>query len=76
MTYVPDMTERFPDAGEPAEEREYTINAWMPVQIQVDIYGVDKADAINRLKMKLKQSDVVSKIVDWDVSELEVSDIE
>lgn len=74
--YIPDMTQRFPDAGEPAEEKEYTINAWTPVQIQMDVYGTSEEDAIRNMRQMLLNGTSAAKwkVVDRDFSEL--SDIE
>lgn len=37
MTYVPDMTEKFADAGEPEEEFEYYITADLPMTIAIRV---------------------------------------
>lgn len=78
MTYVPDLTERFPDTGEPAEEREYTINAWTPVQIQMDVYGTSEEDAIRNMRQVLLNGLGAGKwkVVDRDLSELNNIEIE
>lgn len=69
MTYVPDMTQRFPDAGEPAEEREYTVTAVVPVNVELKAYGSCKEEAIKHMKEELESTDIRSHITDWDVSE-------
>lgn len=76
--YIPDMTERFPDAGEPAEEREYTINAWTPVQIQMDVYGTSEEDAIRNMRQMLLNGSGAGKykVVNRDLSELEDIEVE
>lgn len=74
--HIPDMTERFPDAGEPAQEKEHVINAWVPMMIEVRAYGTDQAEAIKAAKLKLKQTSVKEKVVDWDLSEMDVTNIE
>ena len=74
--YIPDMTQRFPDAGEPAEEKEYIVSAWIPVMVEVRAYGSDRDEAIERAKEKVKQSDVKRIMIDYDVSEFELNDIE
>lgn len=68
MTYVKDYTERFPDSGEPAEEKEYIVNGWMPVMVQMSVYGTNEDEAIKEAKQQLKQNRY--KVVDRDTSEL------
>ena len=76
MTYIPDNTERFPDAGEPAEEKEYIVSAWIPVMVEVRAYGSDRDEAIKRAKEEVKKSDVKRIMIDYDNSEWELAEIE
>jgi len=76
MGYVPDLTERYPDAGEPEEEREYIVAGWVPVLIELRVYGTDEDDAINEAKRKLKTAIIRDIIVNCDKSDFELSDIE
>lgn len=76
MDYVPDMTERYPDAGEPAEDREYLINYWVPHLIETRVYGTSKDDAVEELKEQLKTGRAVIKIVDRDYSEITIEETE
>lgn len=76
MTYLPDMTERFPDAGEPAEEKEYIVSGWMPVMVEVRAYGADRDEAIKNAKEEVKKSDVKRIMIDHDKSEWELAEIE
>ena len=76
MTYIKDMTERFPDAGEPAEEREYRVSMWLPVMVEVDVYGVERDDIIKAAKLKVKQSDIKRIMIDCDLSEMEFEQAE
>lgn len=74
--YTPDTTERFPDAGEPAEEKEYVINAWIPMQIEVRAYGSSKEEAVKRAKEDLTYTSAKRNTCDYDKSEWELSEIE
>ena len=74
--YIPDNTERFPDAGEPAEEKEYIVSGWMPVMVEVRAYGTSRDEAIKRAKEEVKKSDVKRIMIDYDASEFELNDIE
>lgn len=74
--YIPDMTQRFPDAGEPAEEKEYIVSAWIPVMVEVRAYGSDRDEAIKHAKEEVKKSDIKRIMVDYYDSEFELNDIE
>ena len=76
MNYVKDMTERFPDAGEPAEEKEYLVSGWIPVMVEVRAYGADRDEAIKNAKEEIGKSDVKRIIIDYDKSEWELAEIE
>lgn len=76
MSYIKDMTQRFPDAGEPAEEKEYIVSGWMPVKVEVRAYGTSRDEAIREAKRQLKQSDVKCIMIDYDKSEWELAEIE
>lgn len=73
---TPDMIERFPDAGEPAEEREYTISAVVPVIVELKAYGTDEEEAIKDMKEDLKNIDIRPHIIDWDASEADDFEVE
>lgn len=74
--YIPDTTERFPDAGEPAAEKEYIVSGWMPVMVEVRSYGTSRDEAVREAKIKIKQSDVKRIMIDYDKSEWELAEIE
>ena len=74
MTYVPDLTERYPDAGEPEEEREYIVAGWVSMKVETRVYGINEDDAIEEAKKQIKKARF--KIVDRDLSDFGFSDIE
>ena len=74
MTYAPDLTERYPDAGEPEEEREYIVDGWVPMKVETRVYGINEDDAIEEAKKQIRKNRF--KIVDRDLSDFEFSDIE
>lgn len=74
--YVPDMVERFPDMGEPEEEQEFVVSAWVPMMVAVEVYGTSKEEAIEEAKKKLSEGGIREKIIDHDLSKFELADIE
>jgi len=72
--YIKDLTERYPDAGEPEEEREYIVTGWVPMKVETRVYGINEDDAIEEAKRQIRKNRF--KIVDRDLSDFEFSDIE
>ena len=76
MTYVPDMTQRFPDAGEPVAENEYYVSIELPMTVELRVPGVDQEEAEEEAKRQMKQSDFKQLITDYDISKMEVVNVE
>ena len=55
-----------------AEEKEYVVNGWIPVQVEMKVYGINQDDAVDNAKQQLKEGRY--KVVDRELSEL--TDIE
>lgn len=76
MTYVPDMTERFPDAGEPAAEKEYLVSVTVPMTVEVRVSAVDEDEAKKEAKWELDRKDAKRLVTDYDLSEMEFEEVE
>jgi hypothetical protein len=76
MTYVPDMTERFSDAGEPEEEKEYLVSVAIPMTVEVRVSAVDEDEAKKEAKWHLDRADAKRLVTDYDLSEMEYDQIE
>lgn len=76
MTYVPDMTQRFPDAGEPAAEKEYLVSVTVPMTVEVRVSAVDEEEAKKEAKWQLDRADAKRLVTDYDLSEMEFDQIE
>lgn len=76
MTYVPDMTERFPDAGEPAEEKEYLVSVTVPMTVEVRVSAVDEEEAKKEAKWQLDRTDAKRLVTDYDLLDMEYDQIE
>ena len=76
MTYVPDMIERFPDAGEPAEEKEYKVSVTVPMTVEVRVSAIDEDEAKKEAKWQLDRSDAKRLVTDYDLSEMEFEEVE
>jgi len=76
VTYIPDYTERFPDAGEPEEEKEYLVSATVPMTVEVRVSAVDEDEAKKEAKWQLDRTDAKRLITDYDLSEMEFEEVE
>jgi len=76
MTYVPDMTERFPDAGEPESEKEYLVSFTVPMTVEVRVSAVDEEEAKKEAKWELDRKDAKRLVTDYDLSEMEFEEVE
>lgn len=64
-----------PEQEEPVES-DYTINAWVPMQVQATITATDETDAIENAKYQIKNGQVPYRVVERDFSEMDVTFVE
>lgn len=74
--FIPDMTQRFPDAGEPAEEKEYLVSVTVPMTVEVRVTAVDEDEAKKEAKEELEKIDIRRHIEGYDLSEMEFEEVE
>lgn len=64
-----------PDQEE-TPESDYTICAWVPMQVQATVTATDEADAIENAKYQIKNGQVPYRVVERDFSEMDVTFVE
>ncbi|MFL2124028.1 hypothetical protein ACEN4K_03630 [Marinilactibacillus psychrotolerans] len=64
-----------PDQEEPVES-DYTICAWVPMQVQATVTATDETDAIENAKYQIKNGHVPYRVVERDFSEMDVTFVE
>ena len=75
MHYVPDNLSQLPDEPEQVEH-EYLVSVTVPVTVEVSVTGIDEDDALKEAKEELEKIDIRRHITDYDLSEMEVEQIE
>ncbi|WP_413527409.1 hypothetical protein [Marinilactibacillus psychrotolerans] len=57
-------------------ESDYTICAWVPMQIQATVTATDEADAIENAKYQIRNGQVPYRVVEKYFSEMDVTFVE
>lgn len=64
-----------PEQDEP-QEKEFLINAIVPMMVECTVYGYDSQDAIDRAKYEMRKGLTKTKIIDRHFNNTDVTHVE